>query len=236
MTEQDGDFNTKDWGYVASSGLYVCGHCPAVLNTLSTFKAHMSDKHGICINSIKKMPEEVESHTIQPQNEKVEQSKKKYWHLGVAGHYHCNYCDDFWDYRFTAVQSHLWTAHKIILKTGDLPKEKEEITPVQTAKREEIKECYDAILPDFMEMMALLGGHAKEKYGSWEQYQDSRLVGNSSPITHILAHITQYRKNKPYDRFDGTRKWHLIAVAYNAMMELHYELHPEKYESTLPKP
>ena len=99
--------------------------------------------------------------------------------------------------------------------------------PKKFPTREEIKECYDALNPDFLEALALLAGHAKEKYGSWEQYQDGRLKGNHSPITHIQAHHIQYRQAKPYDRFDKSKKWHLVAIAYNAMMEFFYETHPE---------
>jgi hypothetical protein len=81
---------------------------------------------------------------------------------------------------------------------------------------------YDAINPSFLKRLALLAGYASEKYGSWDQYTTARLIGEKSPYNHIHEHLRAYITNEKYDHFDGDPSWHLVAVAYNAMMEFYY--------------
>lgn len=90
-------------------------------------------------------------------------------------------------------------------------------------KREPVNFDHNALDPRFLHALARIAGHAKEKYGSWEQYKNSRLTGEKSPINHIYEHLNQYRLGENYDRFEGSKKWHLVAAAYNLMMEYVYE-------------
>jgi len=81
---------------------------------------------------------------------------------------------------------------------------------------------YDAINPSFLKMLARIGSYADQKYGAWEQYTKARLVGEKSPVNHIQEHLRQFVEGEPYDHFDGDVRWHLAAIAYNAMMEFYY--------------
>ncbi len=105
--------------------------------------------------------------------------------------------------------------------------------PIDAApKRVPVDFRYDAVNPTFLKWMARIGGYASEKYGSWDQYKTSRLTGDKSPINHIYEHLRSYVESEPYDHFDGDVRWHLVAVAYNAMMAFYYhskwgpEVHP----------
>jgi hypothetical protein len=91
-----------------------------------------------------------------------------------------------------------------------------------TVKRHPVDFDYNAINPDFLHRMARIAAYAAEKYGSWEQYRDARLRGDKSPINHIFGHLKAFRLGERYDRFDGDPRWHLVAVAYNCMMEYFY--------------
>jgi hypothetical protein len=81
---------------------------------------------------------------------------------------------------------------------------------------------YDAINPLFMKWMAEVGHYASEKYGSYEQYRDSRLIDEKGPVNHIYEHLRQFQMNEKYDHFEGDVRRHLAAIAYNAMMEFYY--------------
>ena len=89
-------------------------------------------------------------------------------------------------------------------------------------KRVAVAFRFDAINPDFLKRMAQIGHYASEKYGSWDQYTKARLVGDKSPVNHIYGHLHQYVMREPYDHFDGDPRWHLVAIAYNAMMAFFY--------------
>jgi hypothetical protein len=89
-------------------------------------------------------------------------------------------------------------------------------------KRVPVDYRYDAVNPEILKRLARIGAYAAEKYGSWEQYKDARLVGEKSPINHALEHIRQYVAGEPYDHFDGDLRWHLAAAAYNLSMEMYY--------------
>lgn len=81
---------------------------------------------------------------------------------------------------------------------------------------------YDALNPAFLKMLARIGAYADEKYGSWAQYTQSRLTGEKSPVNHIHEHLRAYVMGEKYDHFDGDPRWHLAAIAYNAMMSFYY--------------
>lgn len=86
------------------------------------------------------------------------------------------------------------------------------------AQRQPVDERWDILNPFFLKWMARLAHYGVEKYGDFN-YIRGRLVGDRSPINHIQKHLAEYVSGTPYDHFDGDRRWHLVAIAYNAMME-----------------
>ena len=92
----------------------------------------------------------------------------------------------------------------------------------QEVKRVPVDYRYDAINPAFLKMLARIGMYADQKYGAWDQYTKTRLVGNKSPVNHIQEHLRAFVAGEKYDHFDGDVRWHLAAIAYNAMMEYFY--------------
>jgi hypothetical protein len=94
--------------------------------------------------------------------------------------------------------------------------------PKRVPKRVPVDFIYEALNPTFLKWMAKIGTYAGEKYGSWHQYKDARLAGDKSPINHIYEHLRQFVMGEPYDHFDGDVRWHLVAIAYNAMMSFYY--------------
>jgi hypothetical protein len=85
----------------------------------------------------------------------------------------------------------------------------------EKVKRVPVAFRYDALNPAFLKCLAEIGHYAAEKYGSWEQYSKARLTGEKGPINHIYEHIRQYVMGEPYDHFDGDIGRHLVAGAYN---------------------
>lgn len=90
------------------------------------------------------------------------------------------------------------------------------------AKRNPVDYAYDAINPQFLRWMAKIAARADEVYDSWANYKKSRLEGKNGPINHIYEHLRAFRENEPYDHFDKDVRWHLVGIAYNAMMEFYY--------------
>jgi Domain of unknown function (DUF5664) len=101
------------------------------------------------------------------------------------------------------------------LNTTDKPEE---------AKRNKIGLRFDIIDPNFLKALAQIGYYGADKYGDLN-WQKSRLDGEKGPINHIYDHLHKYRTREPYDHeVIGTkRKYHLAAIAFNAMMEFWYE-------------
>ena len=95
---------------------------------------------------------------------------------------------------------------------------------VPKAKRQQVDFQYHRLNWNFLRLMAQIADYAANKYGSVEQYADSRLIGEKSPLNHIPEHLRQYMAREPHDKF-GDIKFHLAAVAYNAMMEYWYYEH-----------
>jgi hypothetical protein len=89
------------------------------------------------------------------------------------------------------------------------------------AKRAPVDYRYNGLNWDFIKMMAQIASYADEKYGSAEQYADSRLTGDKSPINHIPEHLRQYLTGESHDHFDDPI-YHLVAIAYNAMIAALY--------------
>lgn len=108
---------------------------------------------------------------------------------------------------------HLQWARKI--QTYEIPKE---------AKRNPTSVRYDILDPDFLKSLAQIAHYGAEKYGDLNWHK-SRLEGDKGCINHIYKHLGAYRNAEPYDHQElgQSRKWHLAAIAFNAMMEFWYE-------------
>jgi len=89
------------------------------------------------------------------------------------------------------------------------------------AKRVPVDYIYHQLNWDFIHGMAQIASYAAHKYGSVQQYADSRLAGEKSPVNHMLRHIGQYITGESHDHFHSVEA-HLWAIAYNAMMEYYY--------------
>lgn len=98
----------------------------------------------------------------------------------------------------------------------------------EQARRGKVDFRYDLLDNEFLRAIASVGNHGAKKYGDFN-YTKSRLVGIDGPINHIFGHIVRYQANEQYDHDDvgHERKYHLAAIAFNAMMEFWYECHPE---------
>ena len=96
----------------------------------------------------------------------------------------------------------------------------------QKAQRLDLGIRYDLLLPEFLRAMARIGQYGAEKYGE-PNYQKSRMTGKDGPPNHILAHLNRYMLREGYDHeaIGTDRKYHLAAIAFNAMMEWFYEEH-----------
>lgn len=90
-----------------------------------------------------------------------------------------------------------------------------------TTKRAPVGYDYSSLNWDFIKMLAEIAHFAGNKYGHPLQYTDSRLVGEASPVNHIPEHLRQYITGEAHDHFTDPR-YHLAAIAYNAMMEYYY--------------
>jgi hypothetical protein len=89
-------------------------------------------------------------------------------------------------------------------------------------KRHPVDFDYQGLNLVFLKWLAKIPVYATEKYGSWSQYTNAPLVGEKSCINHIYEHLRQYQMGESYDHFDGDSRWHLVATAYNAMMQFFY--------------
>jgi hypothetical protein len=137
---------------------------------------------------------------------------------------------------------HQSTANPIVPPTGGIPGS-------QLAKRLPVEHRYDLLDPTFLHWMARLAAYGAKKYGECN-WTKSRLVGMNGAPNHIAEHLRQYVQNEPYDHFDGDVRWHLVAVAFNAMIEFFncskwghvqhplsvQELEPGKHPASPPDP
>ncbi len=89
------------------------------------------------------------------------------------------------------------------------------------AKRNPVNYRYDVLGPDFLHCMAEIGAYGAETYGDFNWHK-SRLDGEKGPVNHMYKHLGQYRRGEVYDHLNGDRKYHLAAIAFNAMMEFWY--------------
>ena len=98
----------------------------------------------------------------------------------------------------------------------------------QKAKRDPVKYRYDVLYWNFIHAMAEIGYLGAEKYGDFN-YQQPGLTREKSPVNHIANHLGSYIDNHPYDHPEvgKERKYHLAAIAFNAMIEWYHECHKD---------
>jgi len=93
------------------------------------------------------------------------------------------------------------------------------------AKRDPADFRFDLLDWEFIYSLALLAKFGADKYGELD-WQKSRLSGDKSPMNHIIRHFFSYKADEAYNHGDLTDpKYHLVAIAFNAMMEFWYETH-----------
>lgn len=100
------------------------------------------------------------------------------------------------------------------------------IEPVTRAHRVPVTFRWDGLNWDFIKMMAEIAFYAGKKYGQGNpnglsNYTEPRLRGEKGPVNHMYEHLKDYQTGKPHDHF-GNPVFHLVAIAYNAMMEAYY--------------
>lgn len=100
------------------------------------------------------------------------------------------------------------------------------------AKRDEVAVRYDILDPLFLRVMAQIAHYGAKKYGE-NNWKLSHLKGNKSPINHIYEHLASYILREPYDHHEiGTAQAiHLVAIAFNAMMEFYHATKEEPCEN-----
>lgn len=91
----------------------------------------------------------------------------------------------------------------------------------EQAKRQPVDYNYTALNWTFIKGLAKIAQYAAGKYGSAEQYLNSRLEDEKSPINHAIEHLVLYMQGVPHDHFN-TIEGQLWAAGYNVMMELGY--------------
>lgn len=97
------------------------------------------------------------------------------------------------------------------------------------AKRDQVKYRYDVLYWNFIHAMAEIGHFGAEKYGDLN-YRNPGLTRDKSPINHIANHLRKYIEHEIYDHPEvgNNRKYHLAAIAFNAMMEFYHCDHPNE--------
>ena len=93
----------------------------------------------------------------------------------------------------------------------------------QEAIRNPTSVRYDILDPEFLEALAKIAHYGAITYGEFNWHK-SRLTGDKGPINHIMKHIILYQQNRQYDHIEvgNGHKYHLAAIAFNAMMEFWY--------------
>jgi hypothetical protein len=99
--------------------------------------------------------------------------------------------------------------------------DRREVADRREAVRYPVDYLYISLNWNFIKMMAQIAQYAEGKYGRAENYVDSELKRNRSPLNHIPEHLRQYLTGEPHDHFDS-QAYHLAAIAYNSMMEYFY--------------
>jgi dATP/dGTP diphosphohydrolase len=101
----------------------------------------------------------------------------------------------------------------------------------EKATRNEVPYRFDILDWFFIKEMAVLAFIGAKKYGDFN-WKKSRLTGNSSPVNHMASHLSSYIQREEYDNptLGSDPKNHLLAIAFNAMMEYWYCVYDENLE------
>ena len=96
------------------------------------------------------------------------------------------------------------------------------------ACRDKVVYRYDILYWNFIHAMAEIGAIGAEKYGEFN-YQKPGLERDKSPINHIANHLREFIEKVPYNHKEvgNAKKYHLAAIAFNAMMQFWHEDHPQ---------
>ena len=93
-------------------------------------------------------------------------------------------------------------------------------SPDQT-KRKSVDYLFTCLDWNFIKDLAKLGHWSgirrKENMNLKPGYMENRYTGDKSPINHMINHTTEYICGNEHPL--GSPKWHLVAIAFNAMME-----------------
>ena len=100
--------------------------------------------------------------------------------------------------------------------------------PKAEAKRDPIAFRFDILDPEFLQALAQIADYGAKKYGD-RNWHKSRMIGDKSCMNHMYGHLLSYGASLEYDHQElgKEKKWHLAAVAFNAMMEFWYENNPK---------
>jgi hypothetical protein len=94
------------------------------------------------------------------------------------------------------------------------------------AKRDEVPERFDLLVPEFIRQMAILVKVGADKYGEFN-WQASRLTGGKGPTNRMYRHLGEYQLNQSSPELGGP-EGHLVSVAVNAMFEWwYYKMMPQ---------
>jgi predicted RNA-binding Zn-ribbon protein involved in translation (DUF1610 family) len=143
--------------------------------------------------------------------------------------YKCPYLVEEWHIEAAA---DITKQHKTLHLQRKRKPKLENIPLVPAASRDPVAYRYDVLYWQFIHAMAQIGHFGAEKYGELN-YQKSKLIGDKSPVNHIANHLRKFIENKTYDHPEVGigHKYHLVAIAFNAMMQFWYEDHPQNDKS-----
>lgn len=78
----------------------------------------------------------------------------------------------------------------------------------------------------FIEAMKALGIKGCEVHNDLTWKEETK-PSNRDPVEHILKHYNEYITGKIHNHL-GNKKYHLVSIAYNAMMEFYWETAKEE--------
>lgn len=92
--------------------------------------------------------------------------------------------------------------------------------PIKGAKRNPVDYLFQALDWNFIKALGQLAKYGADKYDDKDgtiNWKKSPLQRDKSPINHMVNHTTEYILGNKHPL--GSPKWHLVAIAFNAMME-----------------
>lgn len=99
--------------------------------------------------------------------------------------------------------------------------EAKKVESVTMPTRVPVNYNFQSLYWSFIKHMAIVGKWGGDKRGESgignPTYMNAPYLGDKSPLNHMAHHMTEYILNKPHTL--GSTKWHLVAIAFNAMIE-----------------